>query len=149
MKHLRTYEFKPFVIFIKPPSLDRLRETRRNAKIISSKDDKGTAKPFTVSIIRHGRTWVAVKSFVVAVYLESKGDHCSYWQHLSGLTRASGCFSTSLALHIYCGVFIVWYAHGYLQFPCSSDFMSLKNPCSASISLWEIMHLGLDVSIQI
>nr|XP_025957303.1 MAGUK p55 subfamily member 7 isoform X2 [Dromaius novaehollandiae] len=47
VKHLRTYEFKPFVIFIKPPSLDRLRETRKNAKIISSKDDRGTAKPFT------------------------------------------------------------------------------------------------------
>nr|XP_021145727.1 MAGUK p55 subfamily member 7 isoform X6 [Columba livia] len=47
VKHLRTYEFKPFVIFIKPPSLERLRETRKNAKIISSKDDKGTAKPFT------------------------------------------------------------------------------------------------------
>ncbi|XP_010218192.1 PREDICTED: MAGUK p55 subfamily member 7 [Tinamus guttatus] len=47
VKHLRTYEFKPFVIFIKPPSLERLRETRKNAKIISSKDDRGTAKPFT------------------------------------------------------------------------------------------------------
>ncbi|XP_019387034.1 PREDICTED: MAGUK p55 subfamily member 7 isoform X2 [Crocodylus porosus] len=47
VKHLRTYEFKPFVIFIKPPSLERLRETRKNAKIISSKDEKGTAKPFT------------------------------------------------------------------------------------------------------
>ncbi|XP_021242237.1 MAGUK p55 subfamily member 7 isoform X5 [Numida meleagris] len=47
VKHLRTYEFKPFVIFIKPPPLDRLRETRKNAKIISSKDDRGTAKPFT------------------------------------------------------------------------------------------------------
>lgn len=52
MKHLRTYEFKPFVIFIKPPPLDRLRETRKNAKIISSKDDRGTAKPFTVSIFK-------------------------------------------------------------------------------------------------
>ncbi|XP_059585096.1 MAGUK p55 subfamily member 7 isoform X4 [Alligator mississippiensis] len=47
VKHLRTYEFKPFVIFIKPPSLERLRETRKNAKIISSKDERGTAKPFT------------------------------------------------------------------------------------------------------
>lgn len=55
MKHLRTYEFKPFVIFIKPPPLDRLRETRKNAKIISSKDDRGTAKPFTVSLFRHGK----------------------------------------------------------------------------------------------
>ncbi|XP_072110003.1 MAGUK p55 subfamily member 7 isoform X2 [Mobula birostris] len=47
IKHLRTLEFKPYVIFIKPPSLERLRETRKNAKIISSKDDKGPAKPFT------------------------------------------------------------------------------------------------------
>ncbi|XP_075778701.1 MAGUK p55 subfamily member 7 isoform X5 [Pelodiscus sinensis] len=47
IKHLRTLEFKPFVIFIKPPSLERLRETRKNAKIISSKDEKGAAKPFT------------------------------------------------------------------------------------------------------
>ncbi|XP_074841016.1 MAGUK p55 subfamily member 7 [Carettochelys insculpta] len=47
VKHLRTLEFKPFVIFIKPPSLERLRDTRKNAKIISSKDEKGAAKPFT------------------------------------------------------------------------------------------------------
>ncbi|KAH0627545.1 hypothetical protein JD844_003362 [Phrynosoma platyrhinos] len=46
LKHLRTLEFKPFVIFIKPPSIERLRETRKNAKIISSKDEKGAAKPF-------------------------------------------------------------------------------------------------------
>ncbi|XP_050795049.1 MAGUK p55 subfamily member 7 isoform X3 [Gopherus flavomarginatus] len=47
VKHLRTLEFKPFVIFIKPPSLERLRETRKNAKIISSKDEKVATKPFT------------------------------------------------------------------------------------------------------
>ncbi|KAM7176508.1 MAGUK p55 subfamily member 7 isoform 4-T8 [Macrochelys suwanniensis] len=47
VKHLRTLEFKPFVIFIKPPSLERLRETRKNAKIISSKDEKAAVKPFT------------------------------------------------------------------------------------------------------
>ncbi|XP_062839884.1 MAGUK p55 subfamily member 7 isoform X1 [Anolis carolinensis] len=46
VKHLRTLEFKPFVIFIKPPSIERLRETRKNAKIISSKDERGAAKPF-------------------------------------------------------------------------------------------------------
>lgn len=84
MKHLRTYEFKPFVIFIKPPSLERLRETRKNAKIISSKDDKGTAKPFTVSIIRHGKSGEPV-SFLVAVYLENKGD---LWFLLAALVRA-------------------------------------------------------------
>ncbi|XP_069067413.1 MAGUK p55 subfamily member 7 isoform X3 [Pleurodeles waltl] len=47
IKHLRTQEFKPYVIFIKPPSLDRLRETRRNAKVMSTRDEKGSAKPFT------------------------------------------------------------------------------------------------------
>ncbi|XP_069554146.1 MAGUK p55 subfamily member 7 isoform X3 [Brachyistius frenatus] len=46
IKHLRTSEFKPFVVFVKPPTIDKLRETRKNAKIISGKDDKGTAKPF-------------------------------------------------------------------------------------------------------
>ncbi|KAG9268048.1 MAGUK p55 subfamily member 7-like [Astyanax mexicanus] len=46
LKHLRTAEFKPFVVFVKPPSIERLRETRKNAKIISGKDDKGSAKPF-------------------------------------------------------------------------------------------------------
>ncbi|XP_028289068.1 MAGUK p55 subfamily member 7 isoform X1 [Parambassis ranga] len=47
IKHLRTAEFKPFVVFVKPPSIERLKETRKNAKVISSKDDKGNAKPFT------------------------------------------------------------------------------------------------------
>lgn len=50
MKHLRTLEFKPYVIFIKPPSIERLRETRKHAKIISSRDDQGAAKPFMVSM---------------------------------------------------------------------------------------------------
>uniref|UniRef100_A0A665UWI7 Membrane protein, palmitoylated 7b (MAGUK p55 subfamily member 7) n=1 Tax=Echeneis naucrates TaxID=173247 RepID=A0A665UWI7_ECHNA len=47
IKHLRTAEFKPFVVFVKPPPIERLRETRKNARIISGKDDKGSAKPFT------------------------------------------------------------------------------------------------------
>ncbi|XP_062415227.1 MAGUK p55 subfamily member 7 isoform X2 [Pungitius pungitius] len=47
IKLLRTAEFKPFVVLVKPPSIERLRETRMNAKIISGKDDKGSAKPFT------------------------------------------------------------------------------------------------------
>ena len=49
LKHLRTSEFKPFVVFVKPPAVDRLRETRKGARVISGKDDKGSAKPFTVS----------------------------------------------------------------------------------------------------
>ncbi|XP_044031914.1 MAGUK p55 subfamily member 7 isoform X2 [Siniperca chuatsi] len=47
IKHLRTAEFKPFVVFVKPPTIERLRETRQNGRILSGKDDKGSAKPFT------------------------------------------------------------------------------------------------------
>ncbi|KAF3836155.1 hypothetical protein F7725_028713, partial [Dissostichus mawsoni] len=47
IKHLRTAEFKPFVVFVKPPRIERLKETRQSAKMISGKDDKGTAKSFT------------------------------------------------------------------------------------------------------
>ncbi|XP_028822639.1 MAGUK p55 subfamily member 7 isoform X2 [Denticeps clupeoides] len=47
IKHLRSAEFKPFVVFVKPPSIERLRETRKNAKIISSKEDKNSAKALT------------------------------------------------------------------------------------------------------
>ncbi|XP_029935495.1 MAGUK p55 subfamily member 7 isoform X2 [Myripristis murdjan] len=47
IKHLRTAEFKPYVVFVKPPTIERLRETRKNAEIFSAKDDKGSAKPFT------------------------------------------------------------------------------------------------------
>lgn len=64
MKHLRTLEFKPFVIFIKPPSLERLRETRKNAKIISSKDEKGAAKPFTVSMFRLSKNMRSSQEFL-------------------------------------------------------------------------------------
>ncbi|KAM4533800.1 MAGUK p55 subfamily member 7 isoform 2-T4 [Odontesthes bonariensis] len=47
LKHLRTGEFKPFVVFVKPPTIERLRETRKNAQIISGKDDKGSSRAFT------------------------------------------------------------------------------------------------------
>ncbi|XP_039645890.1 MAGUK p55 subfamily member 7 isoform X2 [Perca fluviatilis] len=47
LKHLRTAEFKPFIVLVKPPTIERLRETRQNGKILSGKDDKGSAKPFT------------------------------------------------------------------------------------------------------
>lgn len=46
IKHLRTAEFKPFVVFIKPPSVERLRETRKHAKFISGKDDKASGRTF-------------------------------------------------------------------------------------------------------
>uniref|UniRef100_A0A8C2DI98 Membrane protein, palmitoylated 7a (MAGUK p55 subfamily member 7) n=1 Tax=Cyprinus carpio TaxID=7962 RepID=A0A8C2DI98_CYPCA len=47
LKHLRTAEFKPYVVFVKPPSIERLRETRKNTKVISGKDDKDSSKPFS------------------------------------------------------------------------------------------------------
>ncbi|XP_024136289.1 MAGUK p55 subfamily member 7 isoform X2 [Oryzias melastigma] len=47
LKLLRTAEFKPLIVFVKPPSIDRLRETRKNAKTMSSKDDGRNSKPFT------------------------------------------------------------------------------------------------------
>uniref|UniRef100_A0A3B4ABB8 Membrane protein, palmitoylated 7b (MAGUK p55 subfamily member 7) n=1 Tax=Periophthalmus magnuspinnatus TaxID=409849 RepID=A0A3B4ABB8_9GOBI len=47
IKHLRTAEFKPFVVFVKPPSLERLRETRKHAKFISGKDEKANGRTFT------------------------------------------------------------------------------------------------------
>ncbi|XP_078453026.1 MAGUK p55 subfamily member 7-like isoform X4 [Lampetra planeri] len=44
IKSIRTPEFKPFVIFVKPPSLERLRQTRGAAK---SSGDKNPARNFT------------------------------------------------------------------------------------------------------
>uniref|UniRef100_A0A8D3EDQ1 MAGUK p55 scaffold protein 7a n=1 Tax=Scophthalmus maximus TaxID=52904 RepID=A0A8D3EDQ1_SCOMX len=58
IKHLRTAEFKPFVVFVKPPTVERLQETRKNGRVISGKDDKGSAKPFTVR--RRSTRWVTL-----------------------------------------------------------------------------------------
>ncbi len=53
LKHLRTAELKPYVVFVKPPSLERLNETRKSAKVISGKDDKNSSKPFSVIYTTH------------------------------------------------------------------------------------------------
>ncbi|KAK2866723.1 hypothetical protein Q7C36_002779 [Tachysurus vachellii] len=47
LKHLRTAEFKPYVVFVKPPSIQRLRETRKNTKSVSGKGDKDMSKALT------------------------------------------------------------------------------------------------------
>ncbi|XP_051959191.1 MAGUK p55 subfamily member 7 [Xyrauchen texanus] len=47
LKHLRTAEFKPYVVFVKPPSIERLKETRRNAEVILGKEDKSSSKSFS------------------------------------------------------------------------------------------------------
>ncbi|XP_016126485.1 MAGUK p55 subfamily member 7-like [Sinocyclocheilus grahami] len=64
LKHLRTAEFKPYVVFVKPPSIERLRETRKSAKVISGKDDKNSSNPF--STLKHLRT-AEFKPYVVFV----------------------------------------------------------------------------------
>lgn len=53
LKHLRTAEFKPYVVFVRPPCIERLRETRKNAKVISGKDDKTSSKAFSVIHTAH------------------------------------------------------------------------------------------------
>ncbi|KAF4084778.1 hypothetical protein AMELA_G00109790 [Ameiurus melas] len=47
LKQLRTAEFKPYVVFVKPPSIERLRETRKNTQTISGKGDKDSSRPLT------------------------------------------------------------------------------------------------------
>ncbi|GAA6074247.1 MAGUK p55 subfamily member 7, partial [Tachysurus ichikawai] len=47
LKHLRTAEFKPYVVFVKPPSIERLRETRKSTKTVSEKGDKDVSKALT------------------------------------------------------------------------------------------------------
>ncbi|KAM7370158.1 hypothetical protein PAMP_011436 [Pampus punctatissimus] len=61
LKHLRTAEFKPFIVFVKPPTIEKLRETRKSAKFISGKDDKGSAKPFMKTIERETASVTACK----------------------------------------------------------------------------------------
>lgn len=49
---LRTPRLKPFVIFIKPPSPERLRETRRDARILSA---RSASRAFTVELTKQTR----------------------------------------------------------------------------------------------
>lgn len=45
---LCTLEFKPYVVFVKPPRIEELRLTRRRAKFICSKEDKSSVRNFLV-----------------------------------------------------------------------------------------------------
>ncbi|XP_056598678.1 MAGUK p55 subfamily member 7 isoform X2 [Triplophysa dalaica] len=44
---LNTSEFKPYVVFVKPPSIERLKLSRRKAKVLSSPNEKKSTKTFT------------------------------------------------------------------------------------------------------
>lgn len=43
-----TSEFKPYVVFVRPPSIEELRITRRRAKFLSDEEDENSARIFTV-----------------------------------------------------------------------------------------------------
>ncbi|XP_053293067.1 MAGUK p55 subfamily member 7 [Pleuronectes platessa] len=47
IKHVYTSEFKPYVVFVKPPRMEELRLTRRRAKFICDKDDANPVKIFS------------------------------------------------------------------------------------------------------
>ncbi|XP_059200841.1 MAGUK p55 subfamily member 7-like [Centropristis striata] len=47
IKHVYTSEFKPYVVFVKPPRIEELRLTRRRAKFICDEDDKNSVRIFS------------------------------------------------------------------------------------------------------
>ncbi|XP_035285221.1 MAGUK p55 subfamily member 7-like [Anguilla anguilla] len=47
IQRLRTAEFKPYVVFVKPPPMEELRLSRRNAKVARRRDGEGSAELFT------------------------------------------------------------------------------------------------------
>uniref|UniRef100_A0A8C2X7S3 Membrane palmitoylated protein 7 n=1 Tax=Cyclopterus lumpus TaxID=8103 RepID=A0A8C2X7S3_CYCLU len=46
IKHVYTSEFKPYMVFVKPPRIDELRLTRRRAKFICDEEDKTSEEDF-------------------------------------------------------------------------------------------------------
>ncbi|KAM3604016.1 uncharacterized protein V6R79_005236 [Siganus canaliculatus] len=47
IKHVYTSEFKPYVVFVKPPRIEELRLTRRRAKFICDDEDKSSVRIFS------------------------------------------------------------------------------------------------------
>nr|XP_046265355.1 MAGUK p55 subfamily member 7-like [Scatophagus argus]XP_046265356.1 MAGUK p55 subfamily member 7-like [Scatophagus argus]XP_046265357.1 MAGUK p55 subfamily member 7-like [Scatophagus argus] len=47
IKHVYTSEFKPYVVFVKPPRIEELRLTRRRAKFICDEEDKNSVRIFS------------------------------------------------------------------------------------------------------
>ncbi|KAI3375231.1 hypothetical protein L3Q82_021735, partial [Scortum barcoo] len=47
IKHVYTSEFKPYVVFVKPPRIEELRLTRRRAKFICNEEDKTSVRIFS------------------------------------------------------------------------------------------------------
>ncbi|KAA8587414.1 hypothetical protein FQN60_016276 [Etheostoma spectabile] len=47
IKHVYTSEFKPYVVFVKPPHIQELRHTRRRAELICTEEDKNSVRIFS------------------------------------------------------------------------------------------------------
>nr|XP_057923487.1 MAGUK p55 subfamily member 7-like [Doryrhamphus excisus] len=47
LKRVYTFEFKPFVVFVKPPRIEELRLTRRRVKFICDEEDSNQARMFS------------------------------------------------------------------------------------------------------
>ncbi|XP_074544111.1 MAGUK p55 subfamily member 7-like [Halichoeres trimaculatus] len=47
IKYVYTSEFKPYVVFVKPPRIEELRLTRRRAKFICDEEDKNSVRIFS------------------------------------------------------------------------------------------------------
>ncbi|KAK2895619.1 hypothetical protein Q8A73_015107 [Channa argus] len=47
IKHVYTSEFRPYVVFVKPPQIEELRLTRRRAKFICDEDDTNLVRIFS------------------------------------------------------------------------------------------------------
>ncbi|KAM9719257.1 MAGUK p55 subfamily member 7-like isoform 2-T2 [Menidia menidia] len=52
IKHVYTNEFKPYVVFVKPPPFEELRLTRRRAKFVCDGEDAGQARTFSEEDLR-------------------------------------------------------------------------------------------------
>ncbi|XP_027140663.1 MAGUK p55 subfamily member 7 isoform X2 [Larimichthys crocea] len=47
IKHVYTFEFKPYVVFVKPPRIEELRLTRRRAKFICDDENRNSVRIFS------------------------------------------------------------------------------------------------------
>lgn len=68
IKHVYTSEFKPYVVFVKPPRIEELRLTRRRAKFICDDEDKSSVRIFSV-----GETVTCVKSGACSMSYNMQG----------------------------------------------------------------------------
>ena len=68
MKYLRTAEFKPYVIYIKPPPLALLKQTRQAAHAKSTFDE-ASSRGFTVSLVE--KTNIFYKEITWASYIDN------------------------------------------------------------------------------